>query len=584
MHDLVKATDHQLALTGTIAGGYASHFFYLLYRLDPAAMKAKGYEYSAAGERKFVETYGTIETEYEISDDEGAYNAMSRGRMIGSPRCKPGISPRIYVDFLLDKTVFLNLCDMSNYLPPLNEYVEYIDLEKEIASVYKGVRNTVKQKMKKGTGKMLLGSYLQFSLSYSDKPYNRTPILNPINGAIITEIEDLSYLIEGDKILIKERRLCEIVNKELGENRNVVIYCEYTGNGESNITHRLKQVISNNCKIRQEEVEILESSYPPAEQREQWMHEKAAGGIKIFITNPRCVKTGLDFLFHYKNKIYNFPTIINYQEGYDMFTTWQACRRHYRLNQTEECRTYFLVSRNTIQPQVVEMVASKQVATSAIQGQFSSDGLCAMARGVDPRIKLAQAVCEKSETQERGLKGMFDVLNKTNNMGKGATQKYEQMLTFYELTGLQEYDLKGSAPGTVSTGPGESFNLFSLLSAKRSAPENVKIPATITEEPDAQSELPETIDQGDRNVTPGNPESGVQQKVINSLPQKDDLFATFFMGTSTPSKISTEPAKKPCPDALWVSLAAGLTKVNDKKNKSNKKNKSGLVSIFKKLL
>lgn len=58
-----------------------------------------------------------------------------------------------------------------------------------------------------------------------------------------------------------------------------------------------------------------------------------------------------------------------------------------------------------------------------------------MAQGVDARIKLAQAVAEKSETQERGLKGMFDVLNASNNK-KGSDREYEPMLTFYELTGI----------------------------------------------------------------------------------------------------------------------------------------------------
>ena len=49
MNDLVKASSRQLALTGTIAGGYANHFFYLLYRLDPAKMKGMGFSYGAEG-------------------------------------------------------------------------------------------------------------------------------------------------------------------------------------------------------------------------------------------------------------------------------------------------------------------------------------------------------------------------------------------------------------------------------------------------------------------------------------------------------------------------------------------------------
>lgn len=611
MHDIIKATDYQLALTGTIAGGYASHFFYLLYRLDPAVMREKGYEYSAAGERKFVEKYGTIETEYEVSDNDGAYHSMSRGRMIGSPHCRPGISPLIYVDFLIDRAVFLNLSDMSHFLPPLHESVEYVELEPEISREYHRVRNILKEKVKQGAGKTLLGSFLQFSLSYSDKPYNRMPIKSPIDGGIITEIEDLSHLVSNGRILNKEKRLCEMIDEELAESRNIFVYCEYTGDGESNVTHRLKQVITEHCKIRTDEVCILESSYPPAEQREQWMHEKASEGIRVFITNPRCVKTGLDFLFRHKNVTYNFPTIINYQEGYDMFTIWQACRRHYRLNQTEECRTYFLVSSGTIQPDAVELVASKQVATSAIQGQFSSEGLCAMARGVDPRIKLAQAVSEKSETQERGLKGMFDVLNKTNNAGKDTQQTYEPMLTFYELTGIKEYDSKSGVPGMVSTGLGENFNLFTMLGRKKAGteakterkaglsasiglvdetavPENRKCTETFPEQALAEStegktdgiSTEDTQDHVNTEPFDTDTSQNTHSVAVKGIqPKKTDLFAAFYVGSIVSAKQNDAPSGQSKDDVLWASLAMGVSKSKKAEKKSREK-KSGLASLF----
>lgn len=435
MHDIVKASKWQLALTGTIAAGYANNLFYLLYRLDPALMVKKGFEYGTTGERKFSELYGTIETEYEVDDGDGEYHSTSRGRMIGSPKCRPGISPLIYSEYLMEGAVFLCLSDMSEYLPELKEDVIFVSLEDEIAGEYRFVRKTIEKRMMQKNGRTLLGSYLQFSLSYSDKPYGRTPILCPLTGEIIAEPADLSYLIQDGKILNKERKLVELVSQELSENRNVFIYCNYTGAGEANIIHRLKDVLENNCMAAREKIAVLESSYPSAEKREEWVHKKAKEGIRVFLTNPRCVKTGLDFRFDYEGIPFNYPTVIFYQMDHDLFTIWQAAKRHYRLNQNEECRTYYLVSEMTIQPAAVSLVASKQVATLAIQGKFSSEGLCSMAQGVDARIKLAQAVAERSETQERGLKGMFDVLNASNNK-KGSGREYEPMLTFYELTGM----------------------------------------------------------------------------------------------------------------------------------------------------
>ena len=75
-----------MCLTGTIAAGYASDLFYALYRLDPARMKGKGYEYGSAGERKFVEKYGSVETVYEIQE-KGQYHTMTRGKVITPTRC-----------------------------------------------------------------------------------------------------------------------------------------------------------------------------------------------------------------------------------------------------------------------------------------------------------------------------------------------------------------------------------------------------------------------------------------------------------------------------------------------------------------
>lgn len=170
---------------------------------------------------------------------------------------------------------------------------------------------------------------------------------------------------------------------------------------------------------------------------------------------------GAGFLFFYRNIMYNFLTIIFYQYSYDLFTMWQASRRHYRLNQILECRTFYLLSSHTIQVDALEMVAGKQVATSAIQGHFSSEGLCAMAQGVDPRIKLAQAAAEKSPEQIKGLKSMFDVLNQWH-AGSGEKQEYKGMATFYELTGI---DLKKKAgqEGGLITDTGESVDFFGMF-------------------------------------------------------------------------------------------------------------------------
>ena len=458
MADLICASRWQLALTGTIAGGYASDLFYTLYRLDPKRMKSKGYLYGSKGERRFIEKYGTVETVYEL-DEDIQFHSMSRGKAVVPFRCLPGISVMIFIDFLMDTALFLDLSDLSRYLPHLYEYVRFVPLEPEIRCEYVRIRHELKDTMKEDKKeKVLMGSYLQFSLSYTDMPYKRGPILSPVTGDIVAEPADFSELIAEGKLLNKEREIVEIICKEQEEGRNCFIYCEYTG-GDDAVTYRLKEVVEKNCNLAYNEVTVMESSNPPAVEREEWMHQKAMEGTRVFISNAKCVATGLDFAFHYLGKDYNYPTIIFFQTGYDMIKIWQASRRHYRLNQTMECRTYYIVSENTLQPDVVEMIANKEAATSAIQGQFSSEGLTAMARGLDPRVALAQSVAEQSEAKKRGLQQMMDVINIRNNQGKEA-EEYREAPIFSELTGMQKAVRADDLTANLESMDGVSFLEF----------------------------------------------------------------------------------------------------------------------------
>lgn len=410
MDALIKSSKKQLALTGTIAGGMAEHLFYLLYRLDPRRMKSHGYEWSDV--MKFTEKYGALERSYEVYEAEknDEINAMTRGKQIGSVRSKPGISPLIFTDFLLDRAVFLDLSDMSKYLPPLKEYVitvPFSNREKEMYASYKRVIETLLKASKTKGGKGLLGRMLQFSLSYLDKPYGEEEILNPKDGSLVCRIPQYTHLW-NDGMLPKEKKLIELVRNELNEGRNCFIFAEYTASPQTCITNRLKDLIERDLKVK---VAVLESSSPEPLKREAWIHEQAEReGVQVIISNPKCVETGLDFCWDTNGVRYNFPTLIFYQMGYSLFTIWQAAMRHYRLIQREECRTYYIGYSDTVQTAIIQLIAEKQVATSAIQGKFSTEGLAAMAQGVDTKTRLAQALSEKDFSSGEGLQNMFDVL------------------------------------------------------------------------------------------------------------------------------------------------------------------------------
>ena len=429
-HHIMMASKYTFGLTGTIAGGVATDLFYLLYRMEPGRMKDHGYLWTSV--MKFATDYGCVETEF-TADVNVRHNVCSRGRQLRQPRVLPGISPKIFSDFLLDRAVFLNIEDMSANMPPLFEYIRLCKpkegLEKQMMRDYNSAISEMKSYEREN--KVSLSSVRhQFEMSYLDKPYGVEPILDPKCGDIVVEPMDYRLLLENNGLLAKEEMLLDIVKKELEEGRNCVIYAEYTQSDSTNVLPRLQKLLIDHFNLKQNEVVSMRASYPSASARENWMHTKAKEGMKIMLCNPRLCETGLDFCWRDKGTIYNYPTLIFYQSGYSLFVMWQAAGRAWRLNQREECRTYYLGYEKTVQQAILQVLGEKKAATSAIQGKFSADGLAAMAKGVDTQVRIAQIMSEMDEHTGNKLQEMFDVI--TGEVEETFSDE-QTMLLFSEL-------------------------------------------------------------------------------------------------------------------------------------------------------
>jgi hypothetical protein len=482
MHALTKASKKSLGLTGTIAGGMANHLFYTLWRLAPHDMKRNGFRYE--DETLFVERYGTLETEFK-AETSWRTNKMSKGNQTKSPTVKPGISPTIFQDFLVDKTVFLDLSDMSKHLPALHEQVIKCKLSEEQERAYNATLNTLISKCKDCPG---LGSgMLQFSLAYPDHPYDTGDIQDPTSGAVVASPASLDKGV----LYPKEKKLIELVDNELSENRNCFVYAEYTADESWKVTERIRDILKTYCGLEDGEVQILESESPAASKREAWIHKKAAEGVKVFICNPRVVETGLDFIFEEKGVKYNYPTIIFYQMGMNLFTLWQASRRAFRLNQTEECRTFYLCYEDTNQAKMVRLMAEKQIATAAIQGHFSMEGLAAMSSSVDPRIVLINNLTNKAAGDDKDdaseAERIFTSLNEATGIDESIYGPSETML-YSEMFG----SANNAEVIDITTGI-DGFDMFETTEAfEATETQNVADVAENEEETPAA-----TVDTGD---------------------------------------------------------------------------------------
>jgi hypothetical protein len=112
---LASYTDRIVGLTGTLLGGYADDLFNTLFRLEAKRMKEHGYEWGTTGRRSFIQDYGVLET---ITKVEPANNACSKAKTISTVRRKPGASPLLFGEFLMQLCAFVFLEDISGELPP----------------------------------------------------------------------------------------------------------------------------------------------------------------------------------------------------------------------------------------------------------------------------------------------------------------------------------------------------------------------------------------------------------------------------------------------------------------------------------
>lgn len=456
-HALVKTSGFTLGLTGTLTNGKADSLYYLLWMLEPEMMVKKGFTFSSSLE--FSKQYGCVETRYEAAySGETSYRQMTKGRQISMPRTIPGISPLVYSEFLLDTSENMDLADMTKYMPPLIEQVEILSLPDDVQSAYNHCVAALKNESKKPQGKCLLGEMLNFCLSYPDKPYKRDVIMHPRHrDYVVLNPPSCDEFRDPDILLPKEQRVVEIINNEQEEGRNVFVFANFTGKDESNVTERMKEIIEKHC-LMAGRVDILRADSPEALKREAYIHERAKSGVKCVITNAKVCETGLDFCWEENGVFYNYPTIIFLQPTYELATMMQASRRHYRLNQTVECRTFWMAYENTLQTAALSIMANKQVAAAAIQGKFSAEGLAAMAKGVDARILLAKKLSEDDNSSAEELCSMFDVLSAANMEEDGDGQDYVPPKIYFELMGADYEDV--TIPREM---PGNSLFDFDLV-------------------------------------------------------------------------------------------------------------------------
>lgn len=373
--DIVKAAKRTVALTGTLLNGYSSSIYHILFRMYPKLFIEKGYTYHSV--KNFADDFGSV-CETITSSNSNAATKKSK-------KIVPGVSPKIFTDFLLDKSVFVSLSDMDAEMVNYKEIPVAVELTNEERMEYDKIMKQIKDRIENNTSNRFdsIFQMIQRTNMYLDQPFDTPPIVNS-EGVTLLKYNNLfdDEDLKDDYTSAKDEKLFEIAKEKIDKGENVLIYVNYVNS--TNCVKRLKKMFD----LAEIPTSVLTSSVA-SKDREKWIDEAVKDGCRVLICNPSLVETGLDLLA--------FTNIIFYQMGYNLFTMRQASRRSLRLNQTNNVTVYFLYFKDTIQESVLSLMASKLQASMAIEGKFSKEGLNELTNNDSILTQVANSIVKNIE-------------------------------------------------------------------------------------------------------------------------------------------------------------------------------------------
>ncbi|MGA2501208.1 MAG: hypothetical protein ABSH20_26005 [Tepidisphaeraceae bacterium] len=371
---LVASCRKVIAMTGTLIGGKAGHVRSLLFRLSPKSLKAENLSWE--DDMEFARRYGRVDTIVTEKTGTADDNRRSHGKSTTKRQAEqPGIMPTLYGRHLIGNTIFLSLKDVAADLPEYGEHPTPVRMSADLAGPYREMEGKLKgavaELMRRGNHQ-LLSAMLHALLAYPDYPYDWKPIgyvdgKGGPNGRYVLVTTPPS--LDKATLWPKERKLLEILAEEKAQGRQCWVFCVYTNSHP--VLARLEKIIQDAGHT----VKVLEADKVPTRSRSAWI-AKNAPGVDVIISHPQPVRTGLT-LFDAMGA-HNFPSLVFYETGYELFTLRQASRRSWRIGQRLPCRVYYLYYRETMQARAMGLMAQKLDASLALEGQFSAEGLAAM--------------------------------------------------------------------------------------------------------------------------------------------------------------------------------------------------------------
>lgn len=403
--DVIQSCWRSLSLTGTLSNGYASGLFNILFKTQTAKMLKEGFGHNSCS--NFVDKYGVTEISEESVIRPTTYKYNEEGERVPdkyrvmrqvSFKKKPvaGVSPMIFANYLMNNTVFLKQEDITKELVPYNEIPVGIDMDDELKNRYEEITNIIRTRAIEGTistnnaSRTAIKGMITYLDMMLEQPFGLDDIVN-MDGHVVIESKEL----DSKKIRNKEQYLIDLCKRKKEAKEKILIYVHWTG--KTCIQERLKKVLGDN-EIK---AEIMTDKIKMAD-RQEWVNNKSKD-VDAIIVNPRLVDVGLNLL--------PYTTIVFYEIGNQLSVIRQSSKRSWRINQTHPVEVYFMYYKNTVQEQLLGAISQKLKAATAIEGNFSAEGLSSVSGDTDMMNMIASSIVnnESIEIENDGFESIGSV-------------------------------------------------------------------------------------------------------------------------------------------------------------------------------
>lgn len=346
---LRKHTKKAILLSGTPNNGYSSSLYNMLFSLMPRALKNDNIH----SLQDFVAKYGTLKAVVKNKDED--VKKFGRAEIKESDyREIEGINSTVFVKYLAQNFVYVELSDLSDSLPTLTEtYVEIptdSELECNTNSFFKDLEDVSPYK-----AALVKDSIVKH---YLNNPFQWTAV--PVSD----RLGDVSYIepvnMDENELSAKELKLVDLLLEQKARGRKVCVYVDFNHGGDymkgTPLPVRLKNI------LEKEGIKSFILKSGDTVGRKAYIKKHAVHN-DVLICNRKLVQVGLN--------LQEFPTYVNYMPSYRVNDVEQAGRRGWRINSTLENEIYHFYYDNKFEKEVIERYQTKKAESSAIQGRFN---------------------------------------------------------------------------------------------------------------------------------------------------------------------------------------------------------------------